>query len=83
MDGDARVTNRIRKGGVMIKKLICKMFTYLRTTVYPVVAIYLLIAYFNWDMYWVEKQSNVFSRIAFIIILSLVMWVYDEKEDNQ
>lgn len=67
----------------MIKKLICKLFTYIRTAVYPSVTIYLLIAYFNWDMYWVEKQSNVISRIASIIILSIVMWVYDEKEDNQ
>lgn len=67
----------------MIKKLICKLFTYLRTTVYPSVTIYLLIAYFNWDMYWIEKQSNVISRIAFVVILSLVRWVYDEKEDNQ
>ena len=67
----------------MIKKLICKLFTYLRTTVYPAVTIYLLIAYFNLDIAWIEKQSNVISRIAFIIILSLVMWVYDEKEDNQ
>lgn len=67
----------------MIKKLICKMFTYLRTTVYPAVQVYLLIAYFNWDIAWVEKQSNVISRIAFIITLSLVRWVYDEKEDNQ
>lgn len=63
------------------KKLICKLFTYLRTTVYPSVTIYLLIAYFNWDMYWIEKQSNVISRIAFVVILSLVRWVYDEKED--
>lgn len=62
---------------------LCKLFTYLRTTVYPSVTIYLLIAYFNWNMYWVEKQSNVISRIAFIIILSIVMWVYNEKEDNQ
>ena len=31
----------------MIKKLICKLFTYLRTTVYPAVTIYLLIAYFD------------------------------------
>lgn len=67
----------------MVKKLICKLFTYLKTTVYPSVTIYLLIAYFNWDMYWVEKQSNVISRIASVIILSIVMWVYDEKEDNQ
>ena len=67
----------------MVKKLICKLFTYLKTTVYPSVTIYLLIAYFNWDMYWVEKQSNVISRIASIIILSIVMWIYDEKEDNQ
>ena len=67
----------------MITKLICKLFTYLRTTVYPAVTIYLLIAYFNLDIAWIEKQSNVISRIAFIIILSLVMWVYDEKEDNQ
>lgn len=67
----------------MNKKLIGKLITYLRTTVYPSVMIYLLIAYFNWDMYWVEKQSNVISRIAFIIILSLVRWIYDEKEDNQ
>lgn len=63
----------------MIKKLICKLFTYLRTTVYPAVTIYLLIAYFNLDIAWIEKQSNVISRIAFIIILSLVMWVYDER----
>lgn len=67
----------------MIKKLICKLFTYLKTTVYPSVTIYLLIAYFNWDMYWIEKQSNVISRIAFVVILSLVRWVYDKKEDNQ
>lgn len=66
----------------MSKKLICKLFT-LRTTVSPAVTIYLLIAYFNLDIAWIEKQSNVISRIAFIIILSLVMWVYDEKEDNQ
>lgn len=65
----------------MIKKLICKMFTYLRTIVYPAVQVYLLIAYFNWDIYWVEKQSNVISRIAFIVILSLVWWVYDKKEE--
>ena len=71
MDGNARVTNRV-KGTIMIKKLICKLFTYLRTTVYPSVTIYLLIAYFNWDMYWVEKQSNIISRIAFVVILSLV-----------
>nr|DAX54995.1 MAG TPA: hypothetical protein [Caudoviricetes sp.] len=45
--------------------------------------IYLLIAYFNWDMYWVEKQSNVFSRIAFVVILSLVRWVYDEKAEEK
>lgn len=67
----------------MSKKLICKLFTYLRTTVSPAVTIYLLMAFFNWDMCWVEKQSNVFSRIAFVVILSLVWWVYDEKEDNQ
>ena len=67
----------------MSKKLIGKLITYLKTTVYPSVTIYLLIAYFNWDMYWVEKQSNVFSRIAYVVKLSLVWWVYDEKEDNQ
>lgn len=66
----------------MSKKLIGKLITYLRTTVYPSVTIYLLIAYFNWDMYWVEKQSNVLSRIAFVVILSLVWWVYDEKEEE-
>lgn len=63
-----------------LRSVICKLFTYLRTTVYPVVTIYLLIAYFNWDITWIEKQSNVFSRIAFVVILSLVWWVYDEKE---
>lgn len=66
----------------MSKKLIGKLITYLRTTVYPSVTIYLLIAYFNWDMYWIEKQSNVFSRIGFVVILSLVWWVYDEKEEE-
>lgn len=66
----------------MSKKLIGKLITYLRTTVYPLVTIYLLIAYFNWDMYWIEKQSNVFSRIGFVVILSLVWWVYDEKEEE-
>lgn len=66
----------------MSKKLIGKLITYLRTTVYPSVTIYLLIAYFNWEMYWVEKQSNVLSRIAFVVILSLVWWVYDEKEEE-
>ena len=81
MDGNARVTNRV-KGTIMIKKLICKLFTYLRTTVYPSVTIYLLIVYFNWDIAWIEKQSNVFSRIAFVVILSLVWWVYDEKEEE-
>lgn len=65
----------------MSKKLIGKLITYLKTTVYPSVTIYLLIAYFNWDMYWIEKQSNVISRIAFVVIISLVRWVYDEKED--
>lgn len=64
----------------MIKKLICKLFTYLRTTVSPAVTIYLLMAYFNWDITWIEKQGNVLSRIAFVVILSLVWWVYDEKE---
>lgn len=64
-----------------LRSVICKLFTYLRTTVSPAVKIYLLIAYFNWDMYWVEKQSNVLSRIAFVVILSLVWWIYDEKED--
>ena len=67
----------------MSKKLIGKLITYLKTTVYPSVTIYLLIAYINWDMYWVEKQSNVFSRIACVVILSLVWWVYDKKEDDQ
>lgn len=67
----------------MITKLICKLFTYLRTTVYPAVQVYLLIAYFNWDIAWVEKQDNVLNRIAFVVIVSLVRWVYDEKEDNQ
>ena len=42
-----------------------KLLTYIRTTVYPSVKIYLLIAYFNWDIYWIEKQSNVFSRYCF------------------
>lgn len=65
----------------MIKKLICKLLTYLRTTVYPSFMVYLLIAYFNWDIAWVEKQSNVISRIAFVVILSLVRWVYDKKEE--
>ena len=60
----------------------CKLFTYLRTIVYSSVTIYLLIAYFNWDMYWIEKQSNVISRIGFVVILSLVWWVYDEKEEE-
>lgn len=64
-----------------LRSVICKLFTYLRTTIYPAVTIYLLIAYFNWDIAWVEKQSNVFSRIAFVVILSLVRWVYDEKEE--
>ena len=64
-----------------LRSVICKLFTYLRTTVYPAVTIYLLIAYFNWDIAWIEKQSNVLSRIAFVVILSLVWWVYDEKED--
>ena len=59
-----------------------KLLTYLRTTVYPAVMVYLLIAYFNWDITWIEKQSNVFSRIAFVAILSLVWWVYDEKEEE-
>lgn len=67
----------------MITKLICKLFTYLKTTVYPAVQVYLLIAYFNWDIAWVEKQDNVLNRIAFVVIVSLVRWVYDEKEDNQ
>lgn len=58
-----------------------KLLTYLRTTVYPAVMVYFLIAYFNWDIAWIEKQSNVLSRIAFVVILSLVWWVYDEKED--
>lgn len=66
----------------MSKKLIGKLITYLRTTVYPSVTIYLLIAYFNWDIAWIEKQSNVFSRIGFVVILSLVWWVYDEKEEE-
>ncbi|WP_314712600.1 hypothetical protein [Prevotella pallens] len=48
-----------------------KLLTYLRTTVYPAVMVYLLIAYFNWDIAWIEKQSNVISRIAFVVILSL------------
>ena len=34
----------------MIKKLIYKLLTYLRTTVYPAFMVYLLIAYFNWDI---------------------------------
>lgn len=62
-------------------KKFYKLLTYLRTTVYPAVMVYLLIAYFNWDIAWIEKQSNVLSRIAFTVILSLVWWVYDEKED--
>lgn len=66
----------------MSKKLTGKLITYLRTTVYPSVMVYLLIAYLNWDMYWVERQSNVISRIAFIVILSLVWWVYDKKEEE-
>lgn len=64
-----------------LRNVIYKLLTYLRTTVYPSVTIYLLIAYFNWDIAWIEKQSNVLSRIAFTVILSLVWWVYDEKED--
>lgn len=64
----------------MIKKLIYKLLTYLRTTVYPAFMVYLLIAYFNWDITWIEKQNNVFNRIAFVVILSLVWWVYDKKE---
>lgn len=66
----------------MSKKLTGKLITYLRTTVYPSVMVYLLIAYLNWDMYWVERLSNVISRIAFIVILSLVWWVYDKKEEE-
>lgn len=42
----------------MSKKLIGKLITYLKTTVYPSVTIYLLIAYFNWDMYWIEKKTK-------------------------
>lgn len=59
-----------------------KLLTYLRTTVYPAVMVYLLIAYFNWDIAWIEKQGNVFSRIASVVILSLGWWIYDEKEDK-
>lgn len=66
----------------MIKKLICKLFTYLRITIYPLIMVYLLIVFFNWDMYWILKQSNVISRIAFVVILSLVWWVYDKKDGD-
>lgn len=66
-----------------LRSVICKLFTYLKTIVYPSVMVYLLIAYLNWDMYWVEKQRNVFNRIAFVVILSLVRWVYDEKAEKK
>ena len=36
----------------------CKLFTYIRTTVYPSVMIYLLIAYFNWDIAWIKLSLS-------------------------
>jgi hypothetical protein len=52
-----------------------KLLTYLRTTVYPAVMVYLLIAYFNWDIVWVA-HVNMIARWLFILLFVSFFLMY-------
>lgn len=62
-----------------------KLLTYLRTTVYPSVTIYLLIAYFNWDIAWVAHVDAV-MRVTFVLfyvaICCIAAFAYLESKDK-
>lgn len=63
----------------------CKLFTYLRTTVYSAVKIYLLIAYFNWDIAWVAHVDMIarwFFILLFVAFIFMFTAVYLESKEK-